>query len=190
MRLTDIVHHVLSGHLSQGDLAIDGTTGNGYDTAFLAEKVSPGGKVIGIDIQASAIESTREKLIQQQLDHVVELRRADHASEFPRLAQSQPGQAAAIVFNLGYLPGSDKSIQTTGSSTEIALEASSTLLRPGGILSVTAYRGHPGGLDEAQTVEQWMRIQENKGWHIEHHLPNAKNHPPVLWLAHKPKQTA
>ena len=70
---------------------------------------------------------------------------------------------AAITFNLGYLPGSDKSIQTRAESTEEALAASIQLLSPGGHLCVTAYRGHSGGTAEAETVEAFMRKSQNGG---------------------------
>jgi hypothetical protein len=43
MRLTEKVHTILTNHLHEGDLAIDATAGNGYDTLFLAEA----GRVIG-----------------------------------------------------------------------------------------------------------------------------------------------
>ena len=66
------------------------------------------------------------------------------------------GQAKAIIFNLGYLPGSDKSIQTQPQSTQRALDVAQQLLHLKGMLLVTAYRGHPGGQEEADCVDQWM----------------------------------
>ena len=43
---------------------------------------------------------------------------------------------------VGYLPGSDKRIQTEPESTLSALRAASELLKPDGLLLVVAYRGH------------------------------------------------
>jgi len=186
MRLTEKVHHILAEHLAAGDLAIDATAGNGHDTAFLAKQVGPEGRVIAIDIQDAAIQSTRNKLDAAQLTDRVDLRCADHGAELSQLALTLSERAAAIVFNLGYLPGSDKSVQTENSSTGQAMDASSALLRPQGLLCVTAYRGHPGGLDEARIVEDWMRTREANGWTVEYHEPAANNLPPVLWLARKP----
>lgn len=50
-----------------------------------------------------------------------------------------------VAFNLGYLPGGDKRIITSSASTLLALEAAKDLLLPGGLISVVAYVGHPGG---------------------------------------------
>ena len=182
MRLTEKVHQLLSDYLQAGDLAIDGTAGNGYDTLLLAEKVGASGKVIAIDIQNSALQATRAQLIAAQLEDRVALHCADHATQLEALSLTQPGSVAAIVFNLGYLPGSDKSVQTQSSTTERALHAAQMLLRPSGLLCVTAYRGHPGGMEEAALVENWMRQQEETGSRLDCHIPNSNNSPPILWV--------
>lgn len=61
------------------------------------------------------------------------------------------------VFNLGFLPSSDKGVATRAVSTLAALDGVWPRLRPGGLLSVHAYVGHPGGADEAEAVGGWMR---------------------------------
>ena len=43
MRLVERVHELLSEKLSEGDLTVDATAGNGWDTAFLASKVGSSG---------------------------------------------------------------------------------------------------------------------------------------------------
>jgi 16S rRNA C1402 N4-methylase RsmH len=185
MRLTEKVHEQLAEHLNNGDLAIDATAGNGHDSLFLAHQVGSKGQVIVIDIQASAIEATQTKLAAAQLTARAQLHCGDHATILEALTPEQAGKVAAVVFNLGYLPGSDKVIQTQTASTERALKASRSLLRPGGLLCVTAYRGHPGGMEEAALVETWMHAQETKGHTIESHIPAAKNTPPILWVFRK-----
>ena len=50
-----------------------------------------------------------------------------------------------ILFNLGYLPGSNKLIITTAKDTLSALNQSQRLLKENGALFVTAYRQHEGG---------------------------------------------
>ena len=59
----------------------------------------------------------------------------------------------AVMFNLGYLPGGDKSIVTRAESTVIAIRIAAELLAPGGILTIVVYTGHPGGEEEAAAVE-------------------------------------
>ena len=182
MRLTEKVHHILTNHLKEGDQAIDATAGNGYDTLFLAEQVGPSGKVIAIDIQDCAIQSTRERLESASLVDRVRLVPDDHAVALKKLTASNRGNVAAITFNLGYLPGSDKSIQTRAESTEEALAASIQLLSPGGYLCVTAYRGHSGGTSEAEAVETFMRNAKTEGHTVDYYEPESSNSPPVLWI--------
>ncbi len=73
---------------------------------------------------------------------------ADHR----RMAEYVCGQAAAVVFNLGYLPGGDKKITTRADSTCEAMRSALSLLRPGGALIVTIYGGHPAGKAEREAV--------------------------------------
>ena len=185
MRLTEKVHHILTNHLKEGDQAIDATAGNGFDTIFLAEQVGASGKVIAIDIQNSAIRSTGEKLESTGLIDRVKLVTDDHASALRILIANDRGKVAAITFNLGYLPGSDKSIQTRPESTEEALAASIQLLSSGGYLCVTAYRGHSGGSAEAKVVEALMRKFQNEGHSVDYYAPRSSNSSPVLWILQK-----
>ena len=185
MRLTEKVHHILTNHLKEGDRAIDATAGNGYDTLFLAEQVGPSGKVIAIDIQDCAIRSTREKLESAGLIDRARLVSEDHAITLKKLTASNRGNVTAITFNLGYLPGSDKSIQTCAESTEEALTASIQLLNQGGYLCVTAYRGHSGGTAEAETVEAFMHNAKTEGNTVDYYEPESSNSPPVLWVLRK-----
>lgn len=185
MRLTKKVHHILANHLQEGDLTIDATAGNGYDTLFLAEQVGPSGKVITIDIQDSAIRSTEEKLESASLIDRVRLVTDDHAVALVKLVGSHQDNVAAIIFNLGYLPGSDKSIQTLAECTEEALTASIQLLSVGGSLCVTTYRGHSGGTAEAETVAAFMRNAQSEGHEVDCYVPKSSNCPPILWVLRK-----
>ena len=55
-------HSLLSGCLKTGDIAVDGTMGNGNDTLFLAQLVGETGKVYAFDIQAAALLATERRL--------------------------------------------------------------------------------------------------------------------------------
>ena len=98
------------------------------------------------------------------------------------MVEEYAGQVTSIVFNLGYLPGSDKLIRTTPADTVAALNAAKTLLKPKGLLLVTAYRGHEGGLAEAEAVAHWMN--EFSGTILCHEPDFSPNGtPPILWMA-------
>jgi len=155
---TDLLHTILRGEISEGDLAIDATAGNGHDTLFLAREVGRTGKVIAFDIQAAAIEATRNRMDSEGFSGRVILHGESHV-ELARFAA--PGSVKVIIFNLGYLPGADRSISTNKVETLEALDAASALLKPGGILAVICYPGHPEGAEEAEAVESFFHSLPN-----------------------------
>ncbi|WP_309379948.1 tRNA (mnm(5)s(2)U34)-methyltransferase [Cerasicoccus frondis] len=155
-RLTHIVHEQLDAVLQPGDYAIDATAGNGHDTLFLAQKVGKTGLVLGIDRQNAALKTTAQRLTDAQQTEQVKLIQADHADMLEVLPGNWLHRVKAIVFNLGYLPGSDKEVITQAESTRMALDTSIRLLAPGGLLSVLIYRGHEGGHDEERMITRWL----------------------------------
>ena len=187
MRLTEKVHDYLSVQLKPGDNAIDATAGNGHDTAQMACLVGLKGHIIAIDIQESAIESTRKRLSNNNCLRQTQLLTGEHSKVLQVLCSTHTRKISAIVFNLGYLPGSDKSIQTIPATTLRALDASRQLLRPNGILLVTAYRGHYGGQTEADCVAEWMKQTGKSDWFIKSYEPETGKNglPPILWTARK-----
>ena len=186
MRLTELIHSTLNDHLREGDLAIDATAGNGHDTGYLAARVGERGKVIAIDIQESAIESTRSLLWEKTLLDRVSILTGNHSVILDELLNEYKESISTIVFNLGYLPGSDKSIKTEAKNTIQALEAATKLLRPSGLLCVTAYRAHQGGEEETKSVEEWMARKVAYRWDVKRHEPASNNLPPILWIAGNP----
>ena len=153
MRLVDRAHELLGEVLREGDLAIDATAGNGHDVAFLAEQVGNSGKVYAFDLQNEAIEATARLLKEKGVENV-ELHQCGHERMDEVLPPEIMGQMTAVTFNLGYLPGGDKSIVTRTPTTRLALRAAMDLLCPGGLLVVVAYRGHPGGPEECAAVRE------------------------------------
>jgi ubiquinone/menaquinone biosynthesis C-methylase UbiE len=151
--LTQRAHDWIDPALGPGARALDATAGNGRDTLFLARGVAPGGRVDAFDVQARALQRARRRVA--GAGERVQLRwyRSDHA----RLARHLGDTAIdAAMFNLGWCPGGDRLVITRPESTLAALEGAARRLRPGGRLSVIAYRGHPGGTAEAAAVDQWL----------------------------------
>ncbi|WP_456379432.1 class I SAM-dependent methyltransferase [Thiolapillus sp.] len=157
MRLTQLAHDILSQYLHPGHLAIDATTGNGHDCCFLARRVGSEGRVFAFDIQRQALQSTAQRLQEQGLAARVQLLLHGHQQMRDKLPAATHGKIRAVTFNLGYLPHGDKNAITTSATTLPALQQARELLCPEGIISVLAYRGHPGGEEEAHTVEQQLR---------------------------------
>lgn len=189
MRLTEKVQALIHQYLQKGDLAIDATAGNGHDTLSLAQCVGTSGRVYAIDIQTAALDATRQRLQANHCLHQCNLIEGDHRQALQSLLEVHSEQARMITFNLGYLPGSDKAIQTTTASTLPALDAATTLLQTDGWLLVTAYRGHPGGLIEAEAVADWFSRLPTDKWDLQVFEPIVKSGriPPILHVATKLK---
>lgn len=145
--------------LQHADRAIDATVGNGHDLAFLAARVGAAGQVIGLDVQPAALRQARSRLACAGLGRSVRLYLRGHQEMAAVVPADWVGRVAAVMFNLGYLPGSDKATITRAASTLPALDQALQLLRPGGLISVLAYRGHAGGAAEAHAVATWLEQQ-------------------------------
>lgn len=168
--------------LEVGDIAVDATAGNGRDTAFLAATVGPGGRVFSVDIQAQAIASTRALLDGQRLLRRVTLVEDDHAN----LAEIVPERRVkAIMYNLGFLPLSDKQVVTRAETTLPSLETATTILAKDGLLTVIAYRGHEEGQRESEAVQDWMESRDPERFRVEKIVPPESTLPPVLWVVAK-----
>lgn len=155
--LTQRAHVALASVLSPGDVAVDATAGNGHDTRFLARAVAPAGRVHAFDVQPAALAATRARLASAGLSDLVTLHHTGHERMLEALPEGLSGAVRAVVFNLGYLPGSgDKAVMTRPETTARALTAARALLAPGGLISVLVYRGHPGGPEEAAAVRVWI----------------------------------
>jgi len=181
-RPTALAHDFATQVLAAGDLAVDATCGNGNDTLHLARLVGPQGTVIAIDIQAEALEETRQRLASEGLDDGrVSLVRACHTTMCDHLL---PATAALVMFNLGYLPGGDHALTTRAETTPAALDAAALALRPGGLLMVTCYPGHSEGAREAGAVAEWMEAAASQGARVARYAqPFTRKPAPILWLA-------
>jgi len=187
MQLTQIAHEYLEKRLIKGAIAVDATAGNGYDTLKMAELVGSDGRVIAVDIQAAAIRATEERLNAEGFTNY-QLYEADHATLFQELHDQYQQSVSAVTFNLGYLPGGDKSVRTHPESTLEALDIAVSWLNPQGILLVTAYRGHPGGKDEADLIANWMHQKRAARFSIKCYEPEGKARiPPILWVLKRPE---
>jgi tRNA A58 N-methylase Trm61 len=172
--------------ISPGSLVIDATAGNGHDTVFLAERVGASGRVLAFDVQQAALLATRSRVTEAGILGRVELILKSHL----RMGEhADPGSVAAVMFNLGYLPGQGHELTTEVGETLAALETATGLLQGGGALSVVCYPGHPAGAIEAEAVESWMSQLTAAGWRVARYGAIGTRRPaPFLLLASKPKR--
>lgn len=133
--------------------------------------------MFAFDIQSEAIRLGQQRLLQAGLLARVEWI-ADCHSQIHKHLQGHP--IAAAMFNLGYLPGGDKTITTTPTSSLQALQQCLDLLHPGGGVSIIAYTGHPGGQQEADAVQDWANRLPRQDYSLACHQPKGAKAAPLL----------
>lgn len=194
-RLVNWAQRLIAEVLQGGDLAVDLTAGGGRDTLFLAERVGVDGTVIAFDIQEEALRQTTALLhsARQEVrlhDHTatpadltsgVHLLLASHAD----FSSYLPAPAAAIIANLGYLPGYVSGPTTNEETTLSALEKAFAVLKEGGRIAIIAYVGHPGGENEAVAVAALFARLDHRHWQVLRLNIENLSHAPFLLVAEK-----
>ncbi|MFK7821555.1 MAG: class I SAM-dependent methyltransferase [Planctomycetaceae bacterium] len=180
-RLTEQVHDILAEHLQSGDVVVDGTLGTGRDAVFLANAVGESGKVYAFDVQDDAMFFAGQRIESAKLRNIVCIQDC-HSRMLAHLPDTDHGRVAAVVFNLGYLPGGDPDVMTQSGTSTAAIRTSYELLRVGGVLSVLAYVGHPGGSEEAELVNAAMSELPGVSWIRQDPATTGSNSPRVLGL--------
>ncbi len=165
-----------------GSRVIDATLGNGYDTEWLCALVGDEGHVYGFDVQQAAVDHTQERLEKAGIAGRASLFCTGHQNVLEYVHE----KADAAVFNLGWLPGSDRSIRTQRETTMKAVEGCLELLKEGGLLTICAYPGHEEGREELNTLIDWAAGLDSRKYDamIRRYL-NQPNDPPVLFAIKK-----
>ena len=172
LRPLHMAHAFLDEILTDQDLAVDGTMGNGHDTLFLAQRA---GKVVAFDIQEQALNTTAEKLEKAGLTNA-QLVLTGHES-----LDQFVDQCKAAIFNLGYLPSADKSVITLPETTLQAIKKVLDRLVVGGRLAIMIYYGHEGGAVEKDAVLDFVSQLDQTVFTAMLYKPlNQVNTPPFL----------
>lgn len=177
-----IVRDLINRHVKQGNVVLDCTVGNGNDTVILAELVGPEGIVYGFDIQDLAIERTKNNLIEKNLIDRVKLIKDSHKNIDNYIEE----KLDFIIYNLGYLPKGNKTIKTKKESTILSIKKALELLNKSGIILITVYLGHEGGIEEKEGIEQLLSSLNQKEFNVlKFDFINQINNPPVLYGVEK-----
>ncbi|XP_010669993.2 uncharacterized protein LOC104887102 [Beta vulgaris subsp. vulgaris] len=186
-KATEVAHLVWELVVQKGDTVVDATCGNGNDTLALSKLVIDDlaeGCIYALDAQEDAIKNT-SSLLDLSLDpnqrKSVKIFQICHS----RMEEVLPKNRSVrlVAFNLGYLPGGDKRIITSSASTLLALEAAKDLLLPGGLISVVAYVGHPGGREEYEIVRAFASGLPVERWVCSHiQMLNKPLAPALIFL--------
>lgn len=162
MNAVEFSHYLLQKNLEAGSAAIDATAGNGHDSKFIASLIGQEGKLYSFDIQKEAVKNTTELLAAENLLTQSKIIKDNHRN----LAAYIDQKVAAVIFNLGYLPGGDKEIITESKDTIAALEAALQLLKDKGIIVLVIYSGHQGGKEEKEALLKYCSSLDYKKYNI------------------------
>ena len=150
--LLDVEKRLLLPHSKTGGTVVDFTMGNGHDTLWLARTVGPEGKVYSFDVQKQALDNTRALLDAEGVSGTVRLILDSHENVDRYVTE----KICAGMFNLGWLPGSDRTVTTRADSSLAALKKAIGLLDADGAILVAVYPGHPEGTKEGILIEQYL----------------------------------
>ncbi len=177
-----LAQQLLLSKLAGARCIVDATVGNGKDTVFLAKNSPEDGMIYAFDIQESAIEVSKKRLVEQRLDHKVQLILDSHAN----IRCYVDGMIDVAMFNLGYLPGKCHETMTMPHSTISALTAIVSQLSIGGTISVVGYPGHKTGKEENDAVREYtMGLPADQFTVVCIDMINHDNHPPILYMIEK-----
>lgn len=155
--ILDVAKLFITQSLPRNGVAVDFTMGNGHDTFFLSQWLTEG-HVYAFDIQQEAVDSTRKNLQEWGARENYTLIHACHS----RVREFVDGPIDGGMFNLGYLPHSDKAVTTRHETSLAAIAAAVELLKPGGILVVAVYPGHGEGALEGELVQEFAKNLDGK----------------------------
>ena len=176
VKTTAFAAHVVSAYLRPGDIAVDATCGNGWDTLFLCRQTGAEGIVYAFDIQQEALEKAKERFSctcrrpcgpgrEEEEQPLAQVRWIlDSHENMDRYLDE--GSVSAIVFNLGYLPGGNKELVTRAESSRDAVEKALKLIRKGGIISIVLYPGHGEGRKEKQVLTKLAETLSPSEFHV------------------------
>ena len=150
--LLQLHKHFILTHLGEGDVAVDFTMGNGHDTEFLSKTVGESGRVFAFDVQQMALDSTAKNLKAAGCPENYTLILDSHHN----VKNYVDVPIKAGMFNLGYLPGSDKTVTTMRSTTLPAIEAAISLMDKDAIILVAVYPGHAEGEAEGKLICEYL----------------------------------
>lgn len=182
-KIVDFVHMLISSSYkgSSGLRFVDATCGNGFDALFLCRIAGRDGHVLAFDIQQQAVDRSKA-LLQANLGYEnYEIIKDSHENVNKYLSEN----IDAALFNLGYLPFSDKEVTTQPETTVEAIKSLIPCLKYNGRIFITTYAGHDMGR-EITAIYEFLQTLDNKSFNVINvRLVNKDNTPPEIFIIEK-----
>lgn len=172
--VSEISHYIINTFVSKKEIAVDATLGNGYDTDFLSENFK---KVYSFDIQKCACDNYKEK----KKSNVKLINDSHHL-----LKSYINEKVSCIMYNLGFLPGGDKTITTNYETSLESIKEGLELLISGGIMTICIYRGHEEGKKEEKMILEYVKqLPKDRFGAMNHEVLNRSENAPILVVIEK-----
>mgnify|MGYP006277399179 CR=1 FL=1 len=182
MQGVEFSHWAFNKFIENNQVFVDATCGNGNDTIFLADNVSSGGKIYAFDIQKEAIEITKNKFKKSKYNNDIEYINDGHEKIDKYISEKVDG----IIYNLGYLPGSEHNIKTEKDTTIKSLEKAVDIIDDNGLIVIVIYTEHEGGELEKEAILDYTTNLDYKTFNVMHyHFINQKKNPPEVVVIKK-----
>ncbi|WBW50605.1 class I SAM-dependent methyltransferase [Peptoniphilus equinus] len=171
----DVTSDVINAANLKGTICVDATCGRGGDSLRILKQGAA--FLYGCDVQEAAICDTKGRLEEAGFSNF-KLFQLSHENVFEFIGQP----VDFVIYNLGYLPGSDKTIITKGDSTVASLASALKFLRPQGMILVVSYVGHPGSFEERAQLEYYLKHLDQKHYAVEAiEFFNERHNPPKVF---------
>lgn len=179
MKIGEITQQIWKELVKPGDIVIDATLGGGNDTLFLTRLLQGKGILYAYDIQERALEKSKELIYKELTENehkIIQFRLLSHVSfhDIPK--------ANLIVYNLGYLPGGDKSLTTQWQTTLESLKSAMEICEIKGAISITCYIGHEEGQKEHKALLEFVKKLPKNEWGSLHLHWENRDLAPELFL--------
>ena len=180
----EAVHFFWNSHLENhsGNI-LDATLGQGKDSLYLAQTTTlQNRKLFAVDIQQESLEVSQlafEKELPSAALEKIHLIQSCHSD----LDFASMSPLVLIVYNLGYLPGGDKSITTQTATTLKSIELALTAVVRSGMITITCYPGHAEGKTELIKLHDFLWNLPKKNWSVAHiQFAQENSSAPTLWI--------
>lgn len=172
--ISKLSHFIIKDFLENKVVAIDGTLGNGFDTDFLSNNFE---KVYSFEIQKEACDKYKER----NKSNVEVINDSHHLFK-----DYVKDDVDCIMYNLGFLPGGNKSVTTMHTTSLQSIKDGLEMLRSGGIMTICIYKGHAeGAIEETCILSYLSSLPKNKYGVMSHNYLNRADTAPLLLVIEK-----
>ena len=172
--ISELSHNIIEKFVSNKNIAIDGTLGNGHDSDFLKDRFE---KVYSFEIQEEPCILYKSK----EYENVSVINDSHH-----KIKEYVNEPVDCIVYNLGFLPGGNKDVTTKVDTTLISIKSGLEILSSGGIMSIAIYIGHDEGKEEESEILKYVSgLPKDKFGVMQHKYINRAKVAPLLIIVEK-----